>query len=161
MHSKIRKISSPGEHRESASAAPNGTAFLARLQALGPRGEPWITHGAAKRKPVKARSVVALRPELVGRDVLVCIAEPERVPVIIGFLQDLVLAPSPHENAEPLALEVDRERIVLSARQEVVLRCGPGSITLTADGKVVVRGVEVVSSANRTNRIRGGAVRIN
>jgi hypothetical protein len=60
-----------------------------------------------------------------------------------------------------LDLLVDRQRIVLSAQQEVVLRCGQASITLTADGRLVIKGADVVSSAERVNRIRGGAVKIN
>jgi hypothetical protein len=60
-----------------------------------------------------------------------------------------------------LDLLVDRQRIVLSAQQEVVLRCGQASITLTADGRLVIKGADVVSSAEQVNRIRGGAVKIN
>lgn len=160
MNNKVRKIKHDDQpERESAAEGP--TTYLARLQALGPRGEPWVTDGLAKRKPVKARSLVALYPSLVGREVLVCAAQPEGTPVIVGFLHEPDLAAKENAPATSVDLVVDRERIVLSARQEVVLRCGQGSITLTADGKVTVRGADVVSTANRTNRIRGGAVRIN
>lgn len=81
-------------------------------------------------------------------------------PVLVG----LTLAPGeqPADLAhQTLDLTIDRRRLVLSADQEVVLRCGKASITLTADGKVTIRGSDVVSTAVRTNRIRGGAVRIN
>jgi hypothetical protein len=92
--------------------------------------------------------------------VLVCHADADRIPVVIGIL----IAPGDRlgeVTAPSVDLFIDRQRIVLSAQQEVVLRCGKASITLTTDGKIVVKGVDVVSTAGRVNRIRGGAVKIN
>jgi hypothetical protein len=79
--------------------------------------------------------------------------------VIVGVLTGREDAPPADDPA--IDLVVERRRIVLSAKTEVVLRCGDGSITLAANGKVTIRGVDVISSAARTQRIRGGAVRIN
>jgi hypothetical protein len=56
---------------------------------------------------------------------------------------------------------VDGRQVTLEGRDEVVLRCGQSSITLTKDGRVVVKGVEIVSRASRTNKIKGGNVNIN
>ena len=53
------------------------------------------------------------------------------------------------------------DELVLEARQNLVLKCGDGSITLRADGKVLIKGKELVSHAQRMNRIKGGAVSIN
>lgn len=53
------------------------------------------------------------------------------------------------------------EEIVLQATKGLTLRVGEGSITLREDGKVLVRGRDVVSHARRLNRIRGGSVAIN
>jgi len=49
---------------------------------------------------------------------------------------------------------VDGERIVMTGKKEVVLRCGKASIALTADGKVVVRGAKIISTAEGLHRIR-------
>jgi len=43
----------------------------------------------------------------------------------------------------------------------VVLRCGKASLTLRRDGKVLLRGVDVVSQADQVHKIRGGKVQIN
>jgi hypothetical protein len=56
---------------------------------------------------------------------------------------------------------VDGRRIVLEARHEIVLRCGRASITLTANGKVVVKGTELVSRSSGANKIKGAVVNIN
>ena len=53
------------------------------------------------------------------------------------------------------------EELVLEATTHLVLRCGESSVTLHNDGKVLVKGKDVVSHAARLNRIRGGAVSIN
>jgi uncharacterized protein (DUF2345 family) len=71
-------------------------------------------------------------------------------------------APSPEQKLQKvLEIDADGERIVLEAKKEIVLRCGKASITLTADGRIVHKGVELVSSASETNRIKGSRVKIN
>lgn len=49
----------------------------------------------------------------------------------------------------------------LSATESLVMSCGETSVELSAQGKAAVRGVDVVSSARRRNRINGGSVEIN
>ena len=56
---------------------------------------------------------------------------------------------------------VDGKRVEIEGREEVVLRCGKASLTLRRDGKVVLRGVDVVTQADAVQRIRGGKVQIN
>ena len=53
------------------------------------------------------------------------------------------------------------DELVVEARQSLVLRCGDGSITIREDGKILIKGVDLVSHAKRINRIKGGAVAIN
>jgi hypothetical protein len=152
-----------------APAALPPAAFTARLVALEDGGTAWIeldeaagasgngARGSSSTQP--ARSIVKLVPEHVGRDVLVCRANLQGEAVIVGLL---VVPDAPGLTDDPaIDLVVKRRRVVLEAKTEVVLRCGEGTITLGADGKVTIRGVDVVSSAQRTQRIRGGAVRIN
>jgi Domain of unknown function (DUF6484) len=58
-------------------------------------------------------------------------------------------------------LVLDMDRIVLQGHSEVELRCGAASVTMRADGRVVVKGSELVSKASATNKIRGASVQIN
>ena len=51
--------------------------------------------------------------------------------------------------------------LVMEARENLTLRCGDGSITIRADGKILIKGKDLVSHAQRTNRIKGGSVAIN
>jgi hypothetical protein len=137
-----------------------GQTVVARLAAIGPNGDPWISRPGGKGKPERARATVALGPAFVGREVLVCFAGTARTPVVVGLIVQPGDVPIDAE-APAVDLWLDRQRIVLNARQEVVLSCGKATIRLTADGKVVVQGADIVSSAGRVNRIRGGAVKIN
>ena len=52
-------------------------------------------------------------------------------------------------------------RVCIRAGEELELRCGPASITLRKDGKVVTRGMDVAAVASRRNRIKGASVEIN
>jgi hypothetical protein len=57
--------------------------------------------------------------------------------------------------------DVDGARVCIVARDEVVIACGPASITLRRNGRVIIRGTHVETRAAGTNRIRGGQVRVN
>lgn len=58
-------------------------------------------------------------------------------------------------------LHVDGKRVVLEGQEEVVLKCGEASITLTRNGKVVIRGKYLLSRSSGVNRILGGSVQVN
>lgn len=61
----------------------------------------------------------------------------------------------------PLEIRVEEQRIVLEARTELVLQCGPASITLQPDGRVLIRGTDVISHARGLQRLRGAAIQLN
>lgn len=52
-------------------------------------------------------------------------------------------------------------RLTIEASQQLTLLCGAASIDLRADGKVMVRGEDVLLRAKGTQRIRAGTVSIN
>ena len=86
-------------------------------------------------------------------------------PIILGVVRDTVNASLLHEivvaTERPREGLVDRKQIVFNAKEEIILRCGKGSITLRKNGKIVLRGTEIVSHASHTNKVRGASVAIN
>jgi len=58
-------------------------------------------------------------------------------------------------------MDVDGERLTVTATHELVLRCGKSVLTLLSDGRIVLRGEEIVTEATGANRIRGGSVQLN
>jgi len=53
------------------------------------------------------------------------------------------------------------DELVIEANHTLTLKCGSGSITIREDGKILIKGKDLVSHAQRLNRIKGGAVQIN
>jgi uncharacterized protein involved in type VI secretion and phage assembly len=79
--------------------------------------------------------------------------DPTR-PIILGILHDRARIEGP-------TLHLKAKRIVLEAREELLLQCGESSMEARRDGKVSLKGRDVLSRATRTNKIRGGTVLIN
>jgi hypothetical protein len=99
--------------------------------------------------------------------------DPERG-VILGRIGEPAVRVEPTARVEP-AVGVDPtppsgparaptqipDTLVIEARESITLRVGDGSITIREDGKVLIKGKDLVSHARRVNRIKGGSVAIN
>ena len=121
----------------------------AQVVSIGPDGRAQVLIPEVMGEtPLFAQSLVPIPAEAVGRVVAVTMMGEE--PLILGLLQ-------------PLAAEVeaDGEKLVLEARREVTLRCGKASIHLTADGRVTIRGTQVLSRSDGPNRVQGASVQLN
>lgn len=97
----------------------------------------------------QARAAVKARAEVV-------LVFADGAPVVIGLVQTELAA-----DKQPVEAQVDGKRVVIEGKDEVVLKCGAASLTLRANGKLVIRGAYVESHATGTNRIKGGSVQIN
>lgn len=53
------------------------------------------------------------------------------------------------------------EDLLVESRRSLTLRCGKASITLHANGKIVLRGEYILSDAEGVNRIAGGRIELN
>ena len=67
-----------------------------------------------------------------------------------------VVAPyeSPRPDPAPATLR-------LAASQRIEIECGESALTLDAEGRVLLKGKDIVTRARRTQKIRGGTVHIN
>jgi Domain of unknown function (DUF6484) len=73
------------------------------------------------------------------------------LPIVVGLVRRSV-KPKP---AAPV------RKLLFDAEEEVLLQCGKSSILLRRDGKIVIKGGNIVSRASGTNKVQGGAVRLN
>lgn len=97
-----------------------------------------------------------------GASVLVLHGDEElnELPIVLGNVGTL-------GNSQPEAAVVPSpsadvlEELVIEAKKNLTLKCGDGSITIRADGKILIKGKDLVSHAQRMNRIKGGSVSIN
>lgn len=114
--------------------------------------------------PLPARSIVDIhRDDLpAGGAPAAVLLEFDRgdasAPIILGLLREARIAT---KEAEKIGSVWEGEHLLFNAQKEIQLRCGEGSITLRADGRVVIKGTQLVSRATEGNRIRGASVAIN
>jgi len=120
-------------------------------------GSPRVDYPGSPAGPLPSRSLAVLDSSKVGREVALMFegGDPSK-PIVLGVLQ----RPG-RPDPKALQVEMDGETLVLTGRQEIVLKCGKASITLTRAGKVLLRGAYVSSRSSGVNRIKGGSVQLN
>jgi hypothetical protein len=136
--------------------APIHGVVIGRLVGIDERGAPLVQSPAnPAARPQPARATIVVAADHIHREVALLFegGDPGK-PLIMGFLEHPV-APAPRE------VQIDNQRLELTADQEIVLRCGKASITLTRAGKVLIRGAYLLSRSSGVNRIKGGSVQIN
>jgi hypothetical protein len=141
-----------------------GSVVTARFYGFDALDRPMV--GGLTLAPAEllvAQSTVPLRLEDIGAKVVVTFDSGDvNLPIIIGVVQSgLAPVSAGTTYSEPLTVEANGLRVVLSAEREIVLRCGASSITLTRAGKVVISGAHVVSRSSGYNRIKGAVIDIN
>lgn len=110
----------------------------------------------------RACTTVALESEWIGARVVFVLENGDaRKPIVIGVIREPGSALHRGKAAPVASVSVDDQRIHLRAGREIVLECGAASITLTRAGKVIIKGVHVVSSSSGANRIKGAVIDIN
>jgi hypothetical protein len=108
-----------------------------------------------------ARATLDLHGAHIGRDVVLMFEDSDpRRPVLLGCLTQKPAWPLT-ERPGQVEVDADGERLVVNAKEELVLRCGKASITLTKAGKVLIHGAYVSSRSSGVNRIKGGSVQLN
>jgi hypothetical protein len=157
LHPLIAEPVGGNQHGTAASV------LIGTLVGLADGGRiPLVTYqGQAGTAAFHAQTVVDVHGQHIGRRVVLMLEAGDRTkPVIMGLLQE--------QEGWPLEAAVglveataDGTRLLVSAREQVVIRCGEASITLTRAGKVLIKGTYIVTHSSGVNRIKGGAVQIN
>ena len=150
------------------------------LAATNSAGEPLVAYsGNESELPAVAKTTVAVDSNAIGREVALLFEGGDNTkPIIVGLIHNESLSPvskaspettddreisigkwTPDEDTQELT--VDGERVQLSAKREIVLKCGKASITMTRAGKVIIRGTYISTRSSGVNRIKGGSVQIN
>ncbi|MEM9666748.1 MAG: DUF6484 domain-containing protein [Bacteroidota bacterium] len=145
------------------TAVPLGGVCVGTLVDLHAEQGPRVVHPAdASWTPLAARSIVPLTADQAGASVVLAFdqGDPAR-PIILGVLQPTAAVQTTLPPRQPRHVQADERTLVLEAERTLELRCGRSSITLHADGRVYIKGIDVVSRARQTNKIKGGNVRIN
>ncbi len=140
-----------------------------------------------QEKTNPAIATVNLELEHVGRQVALMFinGDPEK-PIVIGLIksrlneilesfevysdeelqeteepQELTEAKDDNSTANEKKVLVDGEEIEIVGKEKVTFKCGLSSITLTSDGKIMIRGKYILNRSTGVNRIMGGSVQMN
>ena len=131
----------------------------------------WVDFPGNLAGPLKARLTSAMAKQLQTMDqsasptvMLAFEKNDSERPIIVDVVCDHM-----DDAIQPLAvtrneiddIQIDGNRVTFDAAQEIVLRCGKSSITLTRAGKVLIRGAYLLNRSSGVNRIKGGSVQIN
>jgi len=158
---KVSPSQAPMQLAPAQSASTQPATAIGRLVGFDASGHPLVAlNDDNSTSSLSARSTQRLHPSQINSEVvLIFVGNDREQPIIMGCL----VPPMPFATAGgPLAqVELNDQRLVLAAQEEIVLRCGKSSITLTQAGKVIIRGEYLLSRSAGVNRIKGGSVQIN
>lgn len=128
---------------------------LGRVVGIDAFGIVRVTFAGAPAQGLAARTTTTITKEDEGREIALLFEEGDpRRPIVMGKM----VSPLATGQTEAAA---DGRRVEINAEEEIVLRCGESSITLTRAGKIILRGAYVLSRSSGVNRIQGGSVEIN
>jgi Domain of unknown function (DUF6484) len=148
-----------------ASQANTGVALpgvlIGELLALADQGNTALVRWPGHSTTERAKTTVDLQGMHIGHSVVLVFAnEDPTQPIVMGVLRGAAGWPMAHQPAQ-IDVDADGQRLVVNAKEQLVLRCGKASITLTKAGKVLVEGSYVLSRSTGVNRIKGGSVQLN
>lgn len=134
---------------------------IGELLALREDGTPLVALSGQPGHALPALSLVDLHAAQIGlRVALMFDGGDPRCPVVVGVPQGQRAWPV-EMNPGQVDVDVDGKRMVIRANEQLVLRCGKASITLTKAGKVLIDGSYLSSRSSGVNRIKGGSVQLN
>jgi hypothetical protein len=168
------------EARPSVANIAPGEIIIGALKDIDQQGQPVVDFpGNQSKQPLVAMTTLGLSTKHIGRQLALLFANGDpQSPVIMGMihshLQDMLenFTNQPQTDAldQQGELEsnlqvddvlIDGKKIVFEAKEEIVLKCGESSITLTKAGKVLIRGKYLLNRSTGVNRIMGGSVQVN
>lgn len=169
----------PQESSTGVAAIAPGEIVIGEIVGINAQGQPLVNYPEnPTSQPLPAISTLSITAVHTGRNVALLFAKGDpQAPVIMGLihspLHDLIVAYDSTAEVsppgEPVAasslrvddVTVDGKRVVLEGQEEVVIKCGEASITLTKSGKILIRGNYLLNRSTGVNRIMGGSVQVN
>lgn len=134
------------------------SVVLGRIVALTPQNAPLVQYERSPGNVARlALQTFEIKAEHIGRQVTLQFVDGDVMqPVVAGIVWD-----GQASTSTTVDLSVDSDKLTLSAKREIVLKCGKASITLKRNGTIVVHGTNLESRASGVNKIRGRAIQLN
>lgn len=107
---------------------------------------------------IPARTLTALTKADIGAEVALLFEEGRRdAPLIVGRILD----PARQDVARIDPGQGGDDTVKLTSTTKMELRCGKASIVMAADGTVTIKGTQILTRAERQNRVQGASVLLN
>ena len=111
---------------------------------------------------IVAQTVIDLHGPHIGKKVVLMFEGGDgSKPIVMGVLREYNEGWPLTEQPGQVEFDADGQRMIVSAKEQVVLKCGKASITLTKAGKVLIQGTYVLSRSSGVNRVKGGSIQLN
>lgn len=167
------------EVQEFASTVLPGEIIIGTIVGFDTQMRPQVDYsGNPLNQPQSAISTLSVTRQHLHRQAALLFANGDpKNPVIIGLIHNpldemlesfevrpVTSTETVEEQAASPAVNdvtIDGKRIVIEGREEIVLKCGEASITLTKAGKILIRGKYLMNRSSGVNRIMGGSVQVN
>lgn len=115
------------------------------------------------------RNTISGLPELQpGNQVLYLVPDTKDEPgCVLGLIEpyrpkvDRVMDKLMRRGRMPSITTIEDEVVRIKAHKGLVIECGKGTIIITEDGKVQIKGQELLSRARGMNRIKGAGINLN
>jgi Domain of unknown function (DUF6484) len=118
--------------------------------------------GQSSSAAVMARTVIDLYGDHIGKKVaLMFVGGDGSKPIVMGVLRGNNECWPLTEQLGQVEVDADGQRMIVSAKEQVFLKCGKASITLTKAGKILIQGTYVLSRSSGVNRVKGGSIQLN
>jgi hypothetical protein len=122
---------------------------------------PLVTFAESGGTAVRARAIIDLHGSHIGRRVVLLFDRGDAsAPIVMGLVREDVMS-AELDRPGHVEVDADGQRLLVTAKERLVLRCGRASITLTKAGKVLIEGTYVLSYSSGVNRVKGGSVHLN
>ncbi len=180
IHEKENTVQTVERSTESLTTIAPGEIVIGTLVAVDKQGAPQVDFsGNTTEQPLAAMTTLGITQTHIGRQVALLFANGDiQTPVIMGIihspLQDMLESFEQTQITESennkIKLEsnlnvddvlIDGKKITFQAHEQIVLKCGESSITLTKAGKILIRGKYLLNRSTGVNRIMGGSVQVN
>jgi hypothetical protein len=132
-----------------------GNSCVGRVVGITPDGEILVDYPGNQVGPIRARWAASGPLDAAEQSVLLVFENGDKsLPIIAGIVRDRIDDPR-------LTRVGTKDELALEAKKELILVCGKSSVTLRSDGRIILKGVEILSRASGSNKIRGASVKIN
>ncbi|MCF6336671.1 MAG: DUF6484 domain-containing protein [Gammaproteobacteria bacterium] len=168
-------IQAVNETRSSPSHILPGEIVIGTMTGINEQGQPLIDFpDNTAGHTLAAITTLDLTQQHTGRQVALLFANGNMyTPVVIGLihspLQDMLerFNPSQTDNNNQESeikvddIHIDGKKLIIEAKEEIVLQCGKSSIMLNKEGKISLRGTKISTRSTGTTRIMGASVHLN